>query len=156
MMKQIVGGAFCGLFDTRRENEIIDLLVEESLQLVDEGVTEDQKSNMLDQSVDRLLKEIRAYLSPRIETYISNITKRLLDPDVKLRWNFRSNNCQNFCDNLIDRDLFGSLFATDVMQDKADPSPLYLMSFVCRPGAYVQYKAKSKFDVPNGLTSQTL
>jgi hypothetical protein len=156
MMKQIVGGAFCGLFDTRRENEIIDLLVEESLQLVDEGVTEDQKSNMLDQSVDRLLKEIRAYLSPRIETYISNITKRLLDPDVKLRWNFRSNNCQNFCDNLIDRDLFGSLFATDVMQDKADPSPLYLMSFVCRPGAYVQYKAKSKFDVPNGLTEEYL
>ena len=35
-------------------------------------------------------------------------------------------------------------------------APLYLMSFVCRPGAYVKQKTKSKFDVPNGLTEEYL
>ena len=30
------------------------------------------------------------------------------------------------------------------------------MSFVCRPGAYVKAKTKSKFDVPNGLTEEYL
>lgn len=160
MMKQIVGGAFCGLFDIGRENEIIDLLIEESINLVDEGITADQKTKLLDHSVEKLLANIKTYLSSRIEVYLSNIAKRLLDPDIKLRWNFQSNNCQNFCDSLIDRALFGSLFAplesNSKKHSKTSPLPLYLMSFVCRPGAYVQYKAKSKYDVPNGLTEEYL
>lgn len=159
-MKQVVGGAFCGFFDVSREKEIIDLLIEESLGLIDEGLTAAAKATLLDQATDRLFRVIKTYLASRLETYVSNVTKRLLNPDIPLRWDFQSNNCQNFCDNLIDRDLFGAFMApsrSDVEDaQKEAPMSLYLMSFVCRPGSYVQYKVKSKFDVPNGLTEEYL
>ncbi|PNY28891.1 Uncharacterized protein TCAP_01186 [Tolypocladium capitatum] len=163
MMKQVVGGAFCSLFEEEAEREVIEALVRESQELVDEGVTATEKAALLDQSINRLVDKLKVYLAPRVTAYVSNIAARLLDPKIDLRWNFRKNNCQAFCDNIIDRDVFGSLFAPHEMPEEdqaqagdARPAPLYLMSFVCRPGAYVKQKAKSKFDVPNGLTEEYL
>lgn len=162
MMKQVVGGAFCGFFDQNAENELVDALVFEARQLIDEGLGTAEKAIMMERSTTRLLTLLKQYLSSRLETYISSIVGRLLDPKVQLRWDFQWNNCQTFCDNLIDRNVFGALFASpvkkDVMPASSLPSsgPLYLISFVCRPGAYVKEKTKSKFDVPNGLTEEYL
>ncbi|OAQ95578.1 hypothetical protein VFPFJ_01688 [Purpureocillium lilacinum] len=159
VMKQIAGGAFSTLLDEAAENDIIEALIQESRDLVDEGISVSEKAILLAESVERLLQQLKSYLEPRVTAYISSIISRLLDPKVDLRWNFQTNNCQAFCDNMIDRDVFGSLFAPHEVTGEEDDqatTPLYLMSFVCRPGAYVQHKAKSKFDVPNGLTEEYL
>ncbi|UNI16984.1 hypothetical protein JDV02_003366 [Purpureocillium takamizusanense] len=159
VLKQIAGGAFSTLLDEVAENDIIEALIQESRDLVDEGVSASEKAVFLAESVERLLQMLKAYLEPRVTAYLSSIVSRLLDPDVDLRWHFQTNNCQAFCDNIIDRDVFGSLFAPHEPTEKADDpetTPLYLMSFVCRPGAYVQHRAKSRFDVPNGLTEEYL
>ncbi|KAJ3542509.1 hypothetical protein NM208_g4061 [Fusarium decemcellulare] len=153
-MKQVAGGAFSGFFDQDLEEDLIDAFVEESTLLIDEGLGYAEQEMMLIQSTKRLLAKIMEYLGPRVDVYISSIAARLLDPELELRWHFRSNNCQMFCDRLIDRSLFGPLFDTPI--SKSQPSPLYLMSFVCRPGAYVKTRATSKFDVPNGLTEEYL
>lgn len=161
MLKQVAGGVFCGFFEQEAEEQIIDTLMKESLRLVDNGISVTEKNTLMDQAVNRLMALLKPYLGPRIEVYIDSIVAKLLDPNVNLRWSFSNNNCQTFVDNIIDRSLFGSLFAphgpSNVEQESANmPYPLYLMSFVCRPGAYVPQRARSKYDVPNGLTEEYL
>lgn len=162
MMKQVVGGAFCGFFDEHTEDQIIDALLEESLRLVETGISVTEKNTQMEQCGARITSILKGYLTSRIEVYISSIVDRLLDPSVDLRWNFSSNNCQTFCDNIIDRSLFGSMFAphapvtSDAPPPFDSPYPLYLLSFICRPGAYVPEHARSKYDVPNGLTEEYL
>jgi hypothetical protein len=165
MMKQVVGGAFCSFFDETVEEGLVDAVIKET-KLLKEGLSVQKRNEILEEILDRLDVKMRAYLSSRIETYLTSIVNRLLDPAVALAWSFQENNCQVFCDNLIDRDLFGALLPRTELETvgKADPPapqpthpiPLYLMSFVCRPGAYVKEKVRSKFDVPNGLTEEYL
>lgn len=160
-MKQVVGGAFSGLFDEAMGNDIIETVIHETSRLKD-GLSVAQRGIVLDEILEVVMKSLRPYLTSRIETYIDSITHRLLDPDVELRWHYETNNCQSFCNNLIDHQLFGSLLAPlelpsyDQSKHLNIPMPLYLMSFVCRSGAYVKPKVRSKFDVPNGLTEEYL
>ncbi|KAM5353712.1 hypothetical protein ACJ41O_000362 [Fusarium nematophilum] len=159
-MKQVVGGPFCHFFNPDAEDEIVDAFMEESARLVEEGVSFADQEAMLGQSTERMVEKLKGYMGSRVAAYISSLTARLLDPELQLRWHYRSNNCQMFCDKLIDRNLFGSLFSNPSLTTKiaqpGNPSPLYLMSFVCRQGAYVKTRAVSKFDVPNGLTEEYL
>ncbi|KAF4999579.1 hypothetical protein FGRMN_2327 [Fusarium graminum] len=152
-MKQVVGGAFCDFFESDIEDELIDAFMYESTCLVEDGITFAQQEALLEQSTKRLLLHVKEYLGSRVQAYISSITGRLLDPSVHLRWHYRANNCQTFCDQLINRDLFGPLFAAPTLRVL---QPLYLMSFVCRPGSNVPTRAFSKYDVPNGLTEEYL
>ncbi|KAF4440620.1 hypothetical protein F53441_12241 [Fusarium austroafricanum] len=153
-MKQVVGGAFCDFFESAVEDELVDAFMHESSCLVEEGMTFAEQETLLAQSTKRLLPHLKEYLAPRVQTYMSSIAARLLDQDVRLKWHYRENNCQAFCDRLIDRDLFGPLFAPKTPEAK--PLPLYLMSFVCRPGSNMPTRALSKYDVPNGLTEEYL
>ncbi|KAM0553391.1 hypothetical protein ACHAPJ_007405 [Fusarium lateritium] len=153
-MKQVVGGAFCDFFESGIEDELIDAFMYESTCLVEDGMTFAEQEALLEQSTKRLLLHVKEYLGSRVQAFVSSIAARLLDPEIQLRWHYRANNCQAFCDKLIDRQLFGPLFAAPSLGSQ--PKPLYLMSFVCRPGSYVQTRAVSKYDVPNGLTEEYL
>ncbi|KAH7323242.1 hypothetical protein B0I35DRAFT_500117 [Stachybotrys elegans] len=153
-LKQVVGGAFCGFMDGEKERKIIDMLVMESQNLPAEGINMADKAVLLEQATDRILRQIQALLSWHVERYIDSITSRLLDPEVDLRWNFFSNNCQTFCDNILQHDTFGDLFAP--VDKDSSTSPLYLMSFVCRPNAYSQERTQFTHDVPNGLVEEYL
>lgn len=157
-MKQVVGGAFCSFFDHDNEMDVINALIEESNRLIEDGISFDDKEKLLKQGTDRLIVKLKDYLGPRVEAYISSITAQLLDPETELRWNFRSNNCQMFCDSLINRNTFGPFLRAKVptADSTNDPAPLYLMSFVCRPEAYTAAVMRSKYDVPNGLTEEYL
>ncbi|ENH63159.1 hypothetical protein FOC1_g10009050 [Fusarium oxysporum f. sp. cubense race 1] len=153
-MKQVVGGAFCDFFESGIEDELIDAFIHESNCLTEDGLTFAEQEAMLKQSTKRLLLHVKEYLASRVQAYISSITARLLDPEVQLKWHYRDNNCQAFCDKLIGRDIFAPLFASKTAVSQ--PMPLYLMSFVCRPGSNVPTRAFSKYDVPNGLTEEYL
>ena len=160
MMKQVVGGAFSGTFDLQLEGEIVNALIIESQKTPDPGLRVSVRAKRLDASIDRLVKMLRQYIGSRVEIYLNSIASRLVDPETKLQWNNRTNNCQMFCDSILDYDLFGSLLApprklgTDKKHNLI--GPLYLISFVCRPGSYNKENVFSKYDVPNGLTEEYL
>ncbi|KAH7312487.1 hypothetical protein B0I35DRAFT_480940 [Stachybotrys elegans] len=155
VMKQVVGGAFCGLFDKEMEDDIVDALLNESRDLADGVAATVEVSHPLNESTSRLMVRLKRYLSSRIEAYLSSIASRLLDSKVDLCWHPKLNDCQTFCESLIDRQVFGPLVASPD-PSTTYPAPLYLMSFVCRPGAYTSQQPMSKFDVPSGLTEEYL
>jgi hypothetical protein len=159
IMKQVIGGTFCGFLNETLESEIIEYLVSESQQSIEVCLSPTDEESLLSQAVERLMKRMKRYLGPHIGAYLDSITGKLLDPGVELLWNFRTNNCQKFCDQLIDQSLFGPLLSKQQLGgdgEITDSIPLYLMSFVCRPGAYVREDIESKYDVPNGLIEEYL
>jgi hypothetical protein len=197
-MKQVVSGAFTGAFDETVEDEIISLLITESRETFkDPNLNPAEQVVILDKSVGRLLSRVKILLESRLDVYLTSISLKLLDEMTNLRWDTQMNNCQNFCDALVDINAFGSLMAPrtrpsyppsynpppysdeehDVPTVKKEyskpstsphPQPLYLMSFVCRPGNYYKPDSdnkyeywnpspvRSKYDVPCGLTEEYL
>ena len=159
VMKQVVGTPFAGLSNQKLECEIIRDLVSASQRRFDDpGLPRSEQRKLLDQLLEGLLSKIKELIGSRIAIYLKSITSRLLDPGTNLRWSATQNNCQNFCDALIDTDVFAPLIDESSKQTDTgeDTAPLYLMSFVCRPGGYAKPTVKSKFDVPNGLTEEYL
>ncbi|KAH0551493.1 hypothetical protein GP486_007291, partial [Trichoglossum hirsutum] len=152
-MKQVVGGAFSGLFDEQLEDEIVEALILESRRRFDKSPSDMETA--IGQSTDRIVTLLKRLIGSRVDAFLESVTSRLLDPATNLRWNFHNNNCQTFCDSLIDQDLFGGLLSP--FPSSVDtPDPLYLMSFVSRPGSYSKDPVKTKFDVPSGLTEEYL
>ncbi|OGM45322.1 hypothetical protein ABOM_006404 [Aspergillus bombycis] len=161
LMKQIVGAPFTGVLsqkpESEQEKEIIELLVAASKQPFDNpGLPVMEQQKILDVALSSVLEKLRGMLSPRVKIYLTSIAQRLLDPANTLTWSATSNNCQNFCNSLIDTDLFEPLANGPHMQSSEVSSPLYLMSFVCPPEGYLNNKIISKFDVPIGLTEEYL
>jgi hypothetical protein len=102
-----------------------------------------------------MLKEL---ISNQLSIYLRSLTSKLIDRRTKIVWSPLNNNCQNFCDSLLDLRTFGSLVSSWSTPNSHDQSssPLYLMSFVCRTAGYAKPKIKNKYDVPNGLTEEYL
>lgn len=158
-MKQVVGGAFSGLLDSRLEHEIISGLVSASKRRFDDpGLHTSEQRKLVDESLDWLLSKIKVLIASRVDVYLRSIASSLLDPATNLHWSATKNNCQDFCDALVSLDTFGALVSpTSIsMDDGNGASPLYLMSFVCRPAGSVHRPVKTKFDVPSGLTEEYL
>ncbi|KAF7592079.1 hypothetical protein BBP40_000745, partial [Aspergillus hancockii] len=160
-MKQVVGAPFTGVLsqrvETEKEKEIVDLLVAASKQPFDNpGLPIMEQQKILNSAMSSVLEKLRAFLGSRVKIYLQSIAHRLLDPRNTLSWSATSNNCQNFCNSLIDTDLFEPLVNGPHVQSSKIPSPLYLMSFVCPPEGYLHNKIISKFDVPSGLTEEYL
>ncbi|KAK5625399.1 hypothetical protein RRF57_001115 [Xylaria bambusicola] len=156
VMKQVVGSPFTGLDpeDTFLENRIIDSLISASnIGFDDPGLSYQDRQNWIEDLLGPIMGDLKDLLRVRVSVYLKGITLRLLDPQTRLTWSPTSNNCQNFCDSVIDLNTFQSLFAPNHYQTKY---PLYLMSFVCRPAEHNKPKIKSKLDVPRGLTEEYL
>lgn len=146
MAKQIVGGAFCGFLDEDAEEHIIDILIDGSSKTQSEKIPHD--------ALATIMLELKHYLIDHVELHLSTIASKLTDKRFELAWNFSSNACKDFCDNLLNVGMYQSLFAPQVSQ--FDKSPSYLMSFVCRPGPLVADFPWSKYDVPQGLVEEYL
>jgi hypothetical protein len=149
-MKQVAGGAFSGLENEPLETVIVDTLLSEARRKFD--MTPADRESMLHESADKLLLLMKRLIGSKVEIYLHSVATRLLNPSTNLHWNLRTNNCQHFCDALLDHDLFGPLVAPS----EKDADPLYLMSFVARPGSYKKESVATKFDVPNGLIEEYL
>jgi uncharacterized membrane protein YgcG len=158
-MKQVVGSPFTGLSNAQLENDIIDGLISASRRSFDDpGLNASDREEYLKRLLNPLIDKLKALISSEVSIYLKTIVTRLLDPGTSLRWSATSNNCQNFCDSLLDWDTFGPLVAERLAGDSEDAprNPLYIMSFLCRPAGYIRGQMKSKFDVPNGLTEEYL
>ncbi|KAF2137416.1 uncharacterized protein K452DRAFT_341203 [Aplosporella prunicola CBS 121167] len=163
VMKQVVGVPFMGISNVKMENRIIKELVSASQSGFDDlGLSRAEQQQFLDQVLGTLIDSLKELMGWRLEVYLDSLVRTLRHPRTKLRWDVQSNNCQNFCNSLIDYELFAPLvdqveFSGAKKADTASTAPLYLMSFVCRPNAYDKFNntdIQSKFDVPNGLTEE--
>lgn len=158
-MKQIVGSPFTGLLDKSLETKIIDGLIATSKEAFDNpGLSRQDSAKWLKDLLEPRIDELKVLIGNHLSIYLGSIVSRLLSPKTNLRWAPMSNNCQNFCDALIDIDIFGPLTASPSLidnQEKRRPQ-LYLLSFVCRSAGYIKPDIKSKFDVPRGLTEEYL
>ncbi|KAI3332064.1 hypothetical protein HD806DRAFT_179608 [Xylariaceae sp. AK1471] len=156
VMKQVIGSPFAGLKagDVSLENHIIDSLISASHTAFDDpGLSRQDRQKWLDMLITPIMEDLKDLIGARLTVYLQSVASRLLDPQTKLRWSPTSNNCQNFCDSILDLNTFGSLVPSKYEQNC---SPLYLMSFACRPAGYDKPRIKSKFDVPRGLTEEYL
>ena len=159
-LKQVVSGAFASPFNSELEVDIVnDLITECKKYQEDERLPLDELQKSLDEAVSRLMPNVKRLLGPRLEVYLKSIVGRLFDTSMKLNWDIKSNNCQNFCDSILEPTIFRRLTvapSSDKREIPDEPStrPLYLMSFVCRPESYRREQVESKFDVPNGLMEE--
>ncbi|KAH8587283.1 hypothetical protein B0O99DRAFT_556899 [Bisporella sp. PMI_857] len=158
-MKQVAGASFSGILDPNLERDIIKALIKASQQRFDDpGLHATEQRKLLDQILGNLLSKLKHLIESRVSIYLGSVAKRLLDPLTELHWSATSNNCQNFCDMLIDWEKFGPMIGSDSVISEADGrrAPLYTMSFVCRPSSYTARPVNTKFDVPSGLTEEYL
>jgi hypothetical protein len=154
-IKQVVGGIFSGLSNKSLEDEIVQDLISVSRENLEDPAQHQRKRAALwDKTLDPLLNKLKVLMRDRVSFILDSIASKLLDTNTTLHWDQRTNNCQNFCEALIEPSVFGSLLAP--RSDSQIPNALYLMSFVCRPGSYAREKVQTKFSVPNGLTEEYL
>ncbi|KAI4139911.1 MAG: hypothetical protein L6R39_006049 [Caloplaca ligustica] len=156
-LKQVVGDPFQDLSHSTLEHQMVRNLITASNRYNEDprqAITV-RKQN-LENEVIALESSLKRLLGERVVTIISYLSDRLSDPKTKLTWSRTANNCQNFCDSLLQWDKVGSFLGPLPSGfDTANDLP-YMMSFVTRPGSYLREKVISKFDVPNGLTEEYL
>ncbi|KAJ5808131.1 hypothetical protein N7474_009400 [Penicillium riverlandense] len=151
VLKQVVGTPFSSRVLSTAEDEIVSLMVKVS------------SSSQTDQagSIIELRDKLKALLSPWVSIYLQSIASRLLDPQVALTWHAAENNCKQFCESLLDYQLFGPLVSRPsvVPPGNGPIQPLYRVSFLCRPGIFTQppfTTPETITDVPYGLTEEYL
>lgn len=151
IMKQVIGVPFTGTLSQSNgsveETKIIQRLIEASkIPLDDPGMSVRDKKKVMESVLEPAMNLLKTLLQERVKIYLKSIAKRLLNPKIPLTWSATSNNCQIFCNSLIDMDLFEPLASSE--------RELYLMSFVCPQEGYLRNKVHTKYDVPSGLTEE--
>ncbi|KAF8243667.1 hypothetical protein K440DRAFT_663983 [Wilcoxina mikolae CBS 423.85] len=159
-MKQVVGGLFSGLFKKDEETAVVKAVVDESRRCVYEPMkTQRYHNQKLRNSVQRIVQLLRDLFETRIKLYLRTIVRKLTNRSVNLTFS-PINHCQLFCEEILDYDVFGNFVETKGDCRVCLPeTPLYLLSFMCRPGSY-KYSSKihpsSKKATPNGLMEEYL
>lgn len=151
-LKQVIGTPFTGALPESDELEIVQLVVAASQRLNDHSHPSEWKQDL---SLEILVENLKSVLGTRVKIYLRSIAEQLLNPDNRLSWSQTNNNCRSFCRSLIDPELFGA-FVNGPSSLEVSSMPLYVMSFVCPESDYPQNKAKTKLDVPKGLTEEYL
>jgi hypothetical protein len=153
-MKQVVGVPFTGALAREAEVDIVDdLLAASRCPFDDPGLSVSDRQTLLAGVLDPVLEKLKKVIGSRVKLYLQSIVERLLDRATKLGWSATANNCQRFCNSLIDPNLFEPL----VNGPRSAPEkPLYVMSFVCPDEGYLQRGVNTKYDVPSGLTEEYL
>ena len=101
-MKQIVGGAFCGLSQATLEDNIVALLLQESAAFTDDPrASRAHNAAKLESVVERILHEVRSLLSDRVDCFLGILAENIFLRRTRLKWNLLTNNCQDFCNSLL-------------------------------------------------------
>ena len=156
-LKQTVADPFQGLTHATWELEIIQSLISASKSYKeDPRRTIAAQAQSLNNEVEKIEMGLKKLLGTRVTYFTTQISERLFDPNTKLTWSLTTNNCQNYCDSMLQWDEVGSFLGPQLGGVPAIDGTLYMMSFVTRSGSYLREKVVSKYDVPNGLTEEYL
>jgi hypothetical protein len=158
-MKQVVGGVFTGLSEDAAELDIVDALVTESQRCVNDPMKpEGYYEAILKAGALRIVSKLRVLLGYRVTRYFDLIASKLFT--IELGFNVRTNNCNQFCANILEFREFGSFLATTPTSRLHVPkNPLYLVSFTSPPDGYDSQrpvKPQSERSTPSSLTEEYL
>lgn len=156
MMKQIVGLPFTGVPGDDELDIVRAVVAASAKEWDDPGLPPAEQRDRVDEALGHVLPKLTRLLEERVDCYLGSIVRRLLDPTTTLEWSLTGNNCQKFCDSLLDLSLFEPLVNGPISWSKSATAPLYVMSFVCPYEGYLRRRVKTKFDVPSGLTEEYL
>ena len=156
-LKQTVADPFQGLTHPIWELEIIQSLIFASKSYIDDPRrTTAAQAQRLNNEVEKIEVGLKKLLGARVTYFTTRISERLFDPNTKLTWSLTTNNCQTFCDSMLQWEEIGSFLGPQIGSIPATDGSPYMMSFVTRGGSYLREKIVSKYDVPNGLTEEYL
>lgn len=111
-IKQVYGGAFSGyrMELHQKEKTVIDLLVTVSETLtLDPSKSAAVNHKTLHSAAVVVLKALQELIGTGVDAHLERLTAKLLQRETVLRWNARSNSCQNFTNTLL-RDDFTGLY----------------------------------------------
>ena len=112
-VKQIVGGMFSGYHQHLQPLE--DLVVKMLLGAARKWTEKPLKSRQANYSTLRglanaIITAFRFVMEGYLMPYLKTITRVLFDRGTELRWAKYTNNCQNFCDAIIQQPVFSTVF----------------------------------------------
>ena len=139
VVKQVMGGLFSG-FDPRwseMETRVIDKLVflANDLYHPDEKKSRNYNKRQADKlwaATKDVVKLLRDTLDMDVSSHLSKLAKRLFDPHFKIHWSQYRNNCQIFCDKLLEGSHYSTVFPLKHPGRDLSGCPQYLVSFVAR------------------------
>ncbi|KAL8402723.1 hypothetical protein RB596_009189 [Gaeumannomyces avenae] len=161
-MKQVASSPFWGVggaSDTSMEARIVRAVAEAGLTYAENPrksarFNEQRKASLK----GRVLRNIQTLLHARLKSYLRAIAGRLLD-----REHILDNNCQRFCNAIIDRRVFSNFMLhkrNESCVTRWGVPPLYLLSFVSRIGCHDGFPKRvvpaSKDVTANGHTEKFL
>lgn len=151
-MKQVVGGLFSRHKTTEWESEsvVVKALVEQAEAYRPDYNKPRSDQKRLRSAAEKVTKKLRKFIGPKVRQYLEIISRRLFDRELQLKMDFFTNNCQYFCDQLLQQTPFGSFLDGDAS------GSLFSMSFATRPGSYARDDVSSKWDIPFGMTEEYL
>lgn len=151
-MKQVVGGLFSRHKTTEWESEslVVKALVEQAEAYRPDHIKPRSDQKRLRSAAEKVTKKLRKFIGPRVRQYLEIISRRLFDQELQLKMDFFTNNCQYFCDQLLQQTPFRSFLDGDAS------GSLFSMSFATRPGSYAKDDVSSKWDIPFGMTEEYL
>ncbi|TLD29241.1 hypothetical protein PspLS_03927 [Pyricularia sp. CBS 133598] len=164
-MKQVVGSPFWGLVsrdECAAELDIVKEVARAGLAYSDLPMkTPKFNADRKRAARVKITEKLHKLLFWRVNSYLHAIVNRLFDTSLELEWNIISNNCQRFCDAIIDRRVFGSFMVYgQKCTYHGPPQALYLLSFVSRVGCHDGFPRKviprKRADAANGHTEEFL
>lgn len=151
-MKQVVGGLFSRHKTSEWESEsvIVKALAEQAEAYRPDQIKPRSDQKRLRSAAEKVTKKLRKFIGPKVRQYLEIISRRLFDHELQLKLDFFTNNCQYFCDQLLQQTPFGSFLDGDAS------GSLFSVSFATRPGSFAKDDVSSKWDVPFGMTEEYL
>ena len=152
--KQVYGGLFSGYRAEKIQEEkaVVDLLVQVSESFTSEPFkAANVNYRRLHAAAAEVLKRLQVLIGHEVNSHLERIAARLLDRKTVLRWNARSNSCQDFTNSLL-RAGFDGLYAQP--PPNAVDNKQGLTDEVCPWSRYL-FTFKGKIDSPTHWSNNT-
>ena len=152
--KQVYGGLFSGYRTEKREEEhaVVDVLVHVSESFKFEPLKAVHVNyRKLHAAAAIVLRRLQVLIGHEVNGHLERFAARLLDRKTVLRWNVRSNSCQDFTNSLL-RDGFDGLYP----QPNPDATAIKrgLTEEVCPWSSYL-FTFKRNIDSPTHWSNNT-
>jgi hypothetical protein len=139
-IKQVVGGMFSGYHKHLQplDDYVVKLLYAAAVKWTEKPLKSRQANYAtLRRLANTIIKPFRLIMDGYLTPYLKAITSVLFDRRTELHWRQYTNNCQNFCDAIIQQSSFSTVFppSTQLYSLRTDRIALldYVVSFRTEP-----------------------
>jgi hypothetical protein len=139
-IKQVVGGMFSGYYQHLKplEDYVVKLLYAAAVKWTEKPLKSRQANYVtLRRHANAIIQPFRLIMDGYLIPYLKAITSVLFDRRTELRWGQYTNNCQNFCDAIIQQSVFSTVFpsSSQLYSLRTDRSARldYVVSFRTEP-----------------------